>query len=114
MADPRLVAALVLVGCAVGTGIHEACHYGAARLFGRPTRIDIGDCAVYYAAGDELGLEEYLIAGAPVIVGVAIAGGALAAPVRLEWWTAIPWVWMTFGGVRNDFDFRAVRTTRAE
>lgn len=98
---------------ALGSIAHEATHYVVALAFSREPSWQLIDWSVHYEAELPPGRVEYLIAGAPVIIGALVLmfsvwiwgiGGVLGSgPWLLAWG-----FYTLLGAVTNDFEFNPV------
>lgn len=99
---------LTLLGVLLlASALHEATHYVAARLLGREAVFVFREWAVFYDGHTPPGRTEYLIAGAPVIVGIALLPAfVFLFGVNIVW--LLPWfLYTVMGAVTNDFDFES-------
>lgn len=98
--------ALMMVGVALASLLHELTHLAVARALGRRAEFRILEWAVYHETSGRVTAGDWLVQGAPLLVGV------LCLPLLVYWWPVHPalviaWLFYTFvGALTNDFDFK--------
>lgn len=96
------------VAAGVSTVLHELTHVLAAVALGRFETFDVWSWEVLYRVRDPPGRHAYLIAGAPLLVGIAAVPLALVVPVSLP--LLVGWtVYTVLGAATQDFAFRGAQ-----
>ena len=107
MIEQALVAAAVGLSVPLAVAAHEATHAAVAALLGRNVRVRVRPQPTV-TADYARARASWLVAVAPLLVGLVVAGLALARgtiPSGAALLVAIPWAIYTFGGGLQEYRF---------